>query len=235
MALSPAFDTTSRVTSRSTLVAPAGTLSPALRSTGSDSPVKALSSKLANGEIRRPSAGKRPPAGTSMVLPGCSWLAGMVSRTPLRMRIALSGFNAISALTPLRARLAAQPSSRSPIKNSSSTIAASAVAPINSAPIAATLINVSMANQLPLLIRRTAWRAIGQRPTSVVRINAAWANWGCAASARRSPMRSTTRPACGCGITRSPSISCSTPCRILPEETLCSRPFWHPTRQMKRC
>ena len=45
---------------------------------------------------------------------------------------------------------------RAPIGNSSSTIAASAVAPINSAPMAATLISVSMANQLPLRIRRKA-------------------------------------------------------------------------------
>ncbi|MNC57990.1 hypothetical protein D3C75_1076930 [compost metagenome] len=38
--------------------------------------------------------------------------------------------------------------------------------------MAATLINVSMANQLPLRISRTAWRAIGHRPASVVAINA---------------------------------------------------------------
>jgi hypothetical protein len=32
--------------------------------------------------------------------------------------------------------------------------------------MAATLISVSMANQLPLLIRRSAWRATGHRPTN---------------------------------------------------------------------
>ena len=176
IALAPGSESTSSVTRRSTLVAPAGTLSPVARSTGIDSPVSALSSKLAKPETSLPSAGRRPPAATSMMSPGCRVLIATSSRTPSRRRVAVSGFNAISALTPLRARLAAQPSRRSPIRNSSNTIAASAVAPMNSAPIAATLISVSMANQLPVLIRRSAWRAIGNRPTSVVAINANWPN-----------------------------------------------------------
>ena len=156
MALSPGSESTVSCTSRSTLVAPAGTFSPAARATGMDSPVRALSSKLAVAVTRTPSAGRRPPAGTSITSPGRKVLMATVSRVPFITRVAVSGFSAISALTPLRARLAAQPSRRSPIRNSSSTIAASAVAPINSAPIAATLISVSMANQLPLLIRRSA-------------------------------------------------------------------------------
>ncbi len=172
MALSPGSDRTLSCTRRSTLVAPAGTFSPAARSTGRDSPVRALSSKLAVAVTSAPSAGKRPPAATSITSPGRSVLMATVSRLPFITRVAVSGFSAINALTPLRARLAAQPSSRSPIRNSSSTIAASAVAPMNSAPMAATLINVSMANQLPLLISRSAWRAIGNRPTSVVAMNA---------------------------------------------------------------
>ena len=145
MALAPGSESTSSVTRRSTLVAPAGTFSPVARSTGIDSPVRALSSKLANPETSLPSAGKRPPAATSITSPGRRLLIATSSRSPLRRRVAVSGLSAISALTPLRARLAAHPSRRSPIKNSSSTMAASAVAPINSAPMAATLINVSMA------------------------------------------------------------------------------------------
>ena len=172
MALSPGSESTVSCTRRSTLVAPAGTFSPAARSTGMDSPVRALSSKLAVAVSSAPSAGRRPPAATSITSPGRRVVMATVSRVPFTTRVAVSGFSAISALTPLRARLAAQPSRRSPIKNSSNTIAASAVAPINSAPMAATLISVSMANQLPLFIRRSAWRAIGNSPTSVVAINA---------------------------------------------------------------
>ena len=172
IALSPGSEITVSCTRRSTLVAPAATRSPALRSTGTDSPVKALSSKLAKGESSWPSAGRRPPAATSITSPGRRSRWATVSRTPSRTRIAVSGFSAINALTPCRARLAAHPSRRSPIKNSSRTIAASAVAPINSAPMAATLIRVSMANQLPLLIRRIACRATGHRPTSVVAMKA---------------------------------------------------------------
>ncbi|CQQ72199.1 Uncharacterised protein [Salmonella enterica subsp. enterica serovar Typhimurium str. DT104] len=176
IALAPGSDSTSRVTRRSTLVAPAGTLSPVARSTGIDSPVSALSSKLAKPETSLPSAGKRPPAATSIISPGRRVLIATSSRTPSRRRVAVSGLSAINALTPLRARLAAHPSRRSPMRNSSNTIAASAVAPINSAPMAATLISVSIANQLPLFISRSAWRAIGYRPTRVVAIKASWPN-----------------------------------------------------------
>ncbi len=161
IALSPGSDSTLSWTRRSTLVAPAGTFSPAARATGMDSPVKALSSKLASALSSAPSAGRRPPAATSITSPGRSESIATVLRSPLITKVAVSGLSATRALTPFRARLAAQPSRRSPTKNSSSTIAASAVAPINSAPMAATLISVSMANQLPLLIRRNAWRAIG--------------------------------------------------------------------------
>ncbi|MNS92976.1 hypothetical protein D3C72_1271260 [compost metagenome] len=51
-------------------------------------------------------------------------------------------------------------------------MAASAVAPINSAPMAATLISVSMANGVPERIRRIALVATGANPTSVVAIKA---------------------------------------------------------------
>ena len=156
MALSPGPERTVSCTRRSTLVAPAGTFSPAERSTGIDSPVRALSSKLAVAVSNSPSAGRRPPAATSITSPGRSVLIATVWRSLPVTRVAVSGFSAISALTPFRARLAAQPSRRSPIKNSNSTMAASAVAPINNAPIAATLISVSMANQLPLFISRRA-------------------------------------------------------------------------------
>ena len=100
MALSPGFEMTLSCTRRSALVAPAGTLSPALRSTGIDSPVKALSSKLAKGVISLPSAGSRPPAATSITSPGCKSFCATVSRWPSRTRTAVSGFSAISALTP---------------------------------------------------------------------------------------------------------------------------------------
>ncbi|CSP38850.1 Uncharacterised protein [Shigella sonnei] len=100
MALAPGSDSTSSVTRRSTLVAPAGTLSPVARSTGMDSPVRALSSKLANGESSLPSAGKRPPAATSITSPGRRLLIATSSRSPLRRRVAVSGFSAINALTP---------------------------------------------------------------------------------------------------------------------------------------
>ncbi len=111
MALLPGSDTTSRRSTRSAARLPAGTLSPWRRSTGMDSPVRALSSNAPRGSSRRASAGKRAPGAISMMSPGRSSSAPTSSRTSpsavVRIRNALSGTSAIRAVTPARARPAA--------------------------------------------------------------------------------------------------------------------------------
>ncbi|CRZ96657.1 Uncharacterised protein [Vibrio cholerae] len=106
MAFSPCFEVISICTTLSTITQPAETRSPAVNSTGKDSPVNALLSRLAAAS-KRPSAGKRPPGATSMTSPGCNCAAGTVTRSPCSIRIAVSGTSAIKACTPVRAREAA--------------------------------------------------------------------------------------------------------------------------------
>src|SRR5471030_3400391 len=173
IALAPGAEVTLMRATRSTHKLPAGTFSPGSRSTGTDSPVRALSSKLAALSSNVASVGRRPPAATSITSSGRKSATGTRVDLPSTISTALSGISAISALTPLRARLAAKDSSRSPIINSSNTMAASAVAPINSAPSAATLIRVSMVKGEPARVARRACNNTGHRPTSVVSTKAA--------------------------------------------------------------
>jgi hypothetical protein len=71
-----------------------------------------------------------------------------------------------------RARLAATPSSSSPIRKSSTTVAASSVAPMKIAPTAAIVINVSIENGVPVTAAEKARRAIGTSPTIIASRNA---------------------------------------------------------------
>ena len=66
-----------------------------------------------------------------------------------------------------RARLAATPSSSSPIRKRKTTVAASSAAPMKTAPIAATVISVSIENGVPAIAALIARRAIGTNPTII--------------------------------------------------------------------
>ena len=71
-----------------------------------------------------------------------------------------------------RARPAATPSSSSPMRNRRTTIAASSVAPMKTAPTAAIVISVSIENGVPVIAAATARRAIGTSPTTMAATNA---------------------------------------------------------------
>src|SRR5471032_1277616 len=117
-------------------------------------------------------SGKTPTGGHFDDIARTQSATGTRDDWPSTMRTALSGISAISAFTPLRARLAAKDSSRSPTINSSNTIAASAVAPMKSAPSAAMLIRVSMVKGDPARVERIACNKTGHSPTSVVAMKA---------------------------------------------------------------
>ena len=70
-----------------------------------------------------------------------------------------------------RARLAATPSNSSPIKKRNTTVAASSVAPMTTAPTAAIDISISIENGGPARAAEIARRPIGMRPTSIASRN----------------------------------------------------------------
>ena len=168
MVLSDAMRVVRTRSTPSVLMLPATTASPALRATGTLSPVTGLSSSAELPSMMTPSPGTRSPGRTSTRSPITSAAAGTCSVVPSgRRRCAMRGIWPASARMPARARPAATFSNNSPMANSNTTTAASSAAPITVAPIAAVHISVSIENGLPTRARAMARRPNGTKATAV--------------------------------------------------------------------
>jgi hypothetical protein len=103
-----------------------------------------------------------------MVEPTARVSAGTCSVRPSsRSNRAVLGTSLASPRMLARARPAATPSNSSPTRNRRTTMAASSVSPIITAPTAATVIKVSMVNGDPASAPMMALRATGMRPTLI--------------------------------------------------------------------
>ena len=91
--------------------------------------------------------------------------AGTSRAVPPSTNIAVRGTRRSSASMPARARLAATPSSNSPIVNRNVTVAASEVAPMRTAPTTAMDISISIENGDPARAAATAFRPKNASPT----------------------------------------------------------------------
>ena len=96
------------------LTTPLRTSSPAIRSAGRDSPVRADSSSTA-GLRSRPSTGTIPPAPTSSWSPGTTSSTGTSTTPPSTRRRAVRGARSTSRLSSRRARADARASSSRPL------------------------------------------------------------------------------------------------------------------------
>ena len=96
------------------LTTPLRTSSPAIRSAGRDSPVRADSSSTA-GLRSRPSTGTIPPAPTSSWSPGTTLSTGTSTTPPSTRRRAVRGARSTSRLSSRRARADARASSSRPL------------------------------------------------------------------------------------------------------------------------
>ncbi len=151
----------------SMLIVPAKTMSPSAFRPGTLSPVTGAS--FISDEPSRifPSAGIRSPGLTTMTSPTERLSAGTSEIALPCSSWAVFGTKSARSAILARARPAATPSSISPTRNNKTTTAASSVAPISTAPTAATVISVSIENGLPKVAATYARRATGTRPTSM--------------------------------------------------------------------
>lgn len=172
--LSSAAAVTLTFNTPSVLIVPAKTASISDFRFGVLSPVTGDSSTSLDPSTIAPSAGMRSPGRTTMRSPTASMAAGISTVPPCLSTSAVFGTRSASPWMLARARPAATPSRSSPIKKSSTTIAASSVAPISTAPTAAIVMSVSMENGAPAKAAETARRPIGTSPTSKAARNGQW-------------------------------------------------------------
>ena len=148
----------------SVLIDPAKTGSPGPFVLGTLSPVTGLSSMPEDPSTISPSEGMRSPGRTRTSWPTSRFAAGTSRGTPSSSSLAVLGTRSASARMPCRALPAATPSSSSPTANRKTTTAASSAAPMNSAPVPAIVIRLSIVKGRPSRSAAKAVLATGASP-----------------------------------------------------------------------